>query len=278
MNDAGARVDFGLTRDGHVQLRRHWPAAQPRAVVLLIHGISEHSGRYEHVGQFLAERGFDVVAIDLRGFGQSGGRRAFVDTFDDYFDDVEDQLTEIGALGVPVVLLGHSMGGLIALSYALSARPGPDLLALSAPALGANIPAPLRALTPLLARLAPRLRVPSPIKGEMLATDPAVGEAYFADPLIVRVVTPALGHALLRQMLWTNEHITRLAVPTLVMHGADDPLVPPRSTRPLTDLAPVTRRTYPALRHEIFNEPARFAILQELSDWLTEQLAALAPS
>ena len=272
MNDRAARVDFGLTRDGHVQLRRHWPADHPRAAVLLIHGISEHSGRYEHVGLFLAERGFDVVAIDLRGFGQSGGRRAFVNTFDEYLDDVEDQLAEIRALGVPVVLLGHSMGGLIALSYALSGRPAPDLLALSAPALGANIPAPLRALTPLLALLAPRLRVPSPIKGEMLATDPAVGEAYFADPLIVRFVTPGLGHALMLQMAWTNENLTRLAIPTLVMHGADDPLVPPRSTRPLADLALVTRRTYPALRHEIFNEPARFAILQELADWLTERL------
>ena len=278
MNDRAARVDFGLTRDGHVQLRRHWPAANPRAAVLLIHGISEHSGRYEHVGQFLAERGFDVVAIDLRGFGQSGGRRAFVNTFDDYFDDVEDQVAEIRRLGLPVVLLGHSMGGLIALSYALSERPGPDLLALSAPALGANIPGPLRALTPLLARLAPRLSVPSPIKGEMLATDPAVGEAYFADPLIVRVVTPALGLGLLRQMQWANENLTRLAVPTLVMHGADDPLVPPRSTRRFADLALATRRTYPALRHEIFNEPTRFAILQDLSDWLTAQLAALPPS
>ena len=278
MNDGPARVDFGVTRDGHVQLRRHWPAATPRAAVLLIHGISEHSGRYEHVGHFLADRGFDVVAIDLRGFGQSGGRRAYVHSFDEYLDDVEDQLAEIRALGVPVVMLGHSMGGLIALSYALSARPGPDLLALSAPALGANIPAPLRALTPLLARLAPRLRVPAPIKGDMLATDPAVGEAYLADPLVVRFATPALGMALLRQMHRANDNLTRLAIPTLVMHGADDELVPARFTRPLADLDLVTRRTYPALRHEIFSEPARFAILQELADWLAEQLAHSATS
>jgi len=275
VSDDAARVDFGLTRDGLVQLRRHWPAANPRAAVLLIHGISEHSGRYEHVGQFLADRGFDVVAIDLRGFGQSGGRRAYVASFDDYLDDVEDQMAEVRALGVPVVLLGHSMGGLIALSYALSARPGPDLLALSAPALGASIPAPLRLLTPVLARLAPRLRVPSPIRGETLATDPAVVEAYFADPLVVRTVTPSLGHALLRQVQWANENLARLAIPTLVMHGADDQLVPARFTRPLADLALVTRRTYPALRHEIFNEPARFAILQELTDWLLARLAAL---
>ena len=275
MSEGPARVDFGLTRDAHVQLRRHWPATIPRAAVLLLHGITEHSGRYEHVGRFLAERGFETVAIDLRGFGQSGGRRAYVDSFDDYFDDVEDQMAELRALGLPLVLLGHSMGGLIALSYALSARPGPDLLALSAPALGANIPAPLRALTPVLARLAPRLPVPSPIRGEMLATDPAVGEDYFADPLVVRVATPGLGRALLRQMKWANENLARLAIATYVMHGADDPLVPPRATRPLGDLDNVTRRLYPALRHEIFNEPLQRTILQELVDWLNEQLARL---
>jgi alpha-beta hydrolase superfamily lysophospholipase len=275
VNADPARVDFGLTRDGHVQLRRYWPATDPRAAVLLIHGISEHSGRYEHVGRFLAGHGFDVIAIDLRGFGQSGGRRAYVDSFDDYFDDVEDQLAEVRALGVPIVMLGHSMGGLIALSYVLSTRPAPDLLALSAPALGARIPAPLRALTPVLARLAPRLRVPSPIKGYMLATDLAVGEAYCADPLVVRVATPRLGRALMRQMKWTNDNLGRLAIPTYVMHGADDELVPARFTRPMADLATVTRRTYPALRHEIFNEPAQLAILQELVDWLTGQLARL---
>ena len=267
-----ARVDFGLTRDGQVQLRRHWPASAPRAAVLLIHGISEHSGRYEHVGRFLAERQFDVVAIDLRGFGQSGGRRAYVAAFDEYLDDVEDQLRELRELQLPVVLLGHSMGGLIALSYALTERPQPDLLALSAPALGANIPAPLRALAPVLATVAPHLRVPSPIRGEMLATDPSVGEAYLADPLVVRATTPALGVALMRQIEWARAHLDRLGLPTLVLHGADDPLVPARSTRALGELPLVTRRTYPALRHEIFNETNRAAILQDLVDWLDARL------
>ena len=276
MNDALARVDYGLTRDGLVQLRRHWAAPSPRAVVLVVHGIAEHSGRYEHVGRFLADKGFDVVAIDLRGFGQSGGRRAYVHSFEDFLDDVEDQMAEVRKLGVPVVLLGHSMGGLIALSYALSARPLPDLLALSAPALAANIPAPLRALTPLFARLAPRVQVPSPVRGDVLSTDPAVGAAYMADPLVVRLATPALGHALMRQILWANDHLSGLTLPTFVMHGADDRLVPARSTRTLGEQAGVTRRTYPALRHEVFNEPVHESILQELVDWMTEQLALLA--
>jgi alpha-beta hydrolase superfamily lysophospholipase len=102
-----------------------------------------------------------------------------------------------------------------------------------------------------------------------------VGEAYCADPLVVRVATPGLGRALMRQMRWTNDNLARLAIPTYVMHGADDELVPARFTRSMADLATVTRRTYPALRHEIFNEPAQLAILQELVDWLTGQLARL---
>jgi alpha-beta hydrolase superfamily lysophospholipase len=273
----GSAIDFGLTRDGLVQLRRHWPAATRRAAILLVHGISEHSGRYEHVGQFLADRGFDVVAIDLRGFGRSGGRRAYVESFEEYLDDVEDQLRELRARPLPVALLGHSMGGLIALSYALSTRPAPDLLALSAPALGANIPAPLRVAAPVLARLAPRLRVPSPITGDMLSTDPSVGEAYDRDPLVVRATTPALGAALIRQIQWANAHLDRLTLPTLVLHGADDQLVPARSTRDLAERSAVTRLTYPALRHELFNEPSHDVILGDLVEWIDARLGASQP-
>lgn len=273
MDVGSAVVDFGLTRDGLVQLRRHWRAGSPRAVVLLIHGISEHSGRYEHVGRFLAQHGYDVVAIDLRGFGQSGGRRAYVDSFDDYLGDVEDQVRELRALQLPIVLLGHSMGGLIALSYALSARPAPQLLVLSAPALGAHIPALRRVAAPVLAQVAPRLHVPSHITGDMLSADPTVGEAYDNDPLVVRTNTPALGAALISQIRWANAHLDELSVPTLVVHGADDQLVPARSTRDLAERPCVTRRNYPALRHELFNEPSHDAILRDVVEWLDAKLA-----
>jgi alpha-beta hydrolase superfamily lysophospholipase len=239
--------------------------------MLLLHGISEHSGRYEHVGRHLAAAGVEVIAIDHRGFGMSGGRRAYVASFDEFVDDVEDQLAEVRMLGLPTVLLGHSMGGLIALSYVLEGRPAPDALALSGPALGANVPALLRVLVPVLNRLAPRLRVPTPIKGSQLATDPLVGQAYFADPLVVRTSTPALGHAMLARVTWANEHLARLdahAVPTLVQHGADDPLVPASSTVALGGLPGVHRIEYPGLRHEIFNEPAGPAVLDDLLAWL----------
>ena len=261
-------TDFGVTRDGVVQLRRRWIANEPWAAMLLLHGIAEHSGRYEHVGAQLAAAGVEVIAIDHRGYGLSGGRRAYVRSFAEFRDDVEDQLAQVRALGLPTVLCGHSMGGLIALGYVLEGRPAPDALALSGPALGANIPPLLRAVLPLLARWAPRLRVPTPVDGEQLATDPAVAEAYFADPLVVTTTTPALAEAMLTQMHWANEHLLSLSVPTLVQHGGDDTLVPPASSEPLASVAGVRRIVYPGLRHEIFNEPPNAAIIDELVSWM----------
>lgn len=261
-------VDFGATRDGTVQARRRWRARDPWAAMLLLHGIAEHSGRYEHVGARLAAAGIEVVAIDHRGYGLSGGRRAYVRSFDQFHADVEDQLAQVRTLRLPTALLGHSMGGLIALGYVLSGAPEPDALALSGPALGAQMPAALRALVPVLARVAPRLRVPTPVDAEQLATDPAVGEAYFADPLVVTTTTPALAHALLTAMHDANRRLDALAVPTFVQHGGDDALVPTASSEPLDGRWAVQRRVYPGLRHEIFNEPSHAAVLDDLLAWL----------
>jgi alpha-beta hydrolase superfamily lysophospholipase len=272
---ADAVVDCGITRDGLVQQRRRWAATDAHAAALVVPGISEHSGRYDHVGRALSAAGIDVIAIDARGFGASGGPRAAVQRFGEYLDDVQDQLHQIAALGLPVALFGHSMGGLVALSYALEHRsPRPDVLVLSAPALGAEIPAVLRALVPVMARLAPRVLVPSPISGDMLSTDPTVGAAYRADPLIVTGTTASLGRALLGQMRWVNRHLAPPGMPTLVLHGGDDPLVPPAFTAPLAALAGVERRVLPGLRHEVCNEPSHPATLASIAAWIDAHLDA----
>ena len=265
-------TDFGLTRDGLAQLRRRWSAPAPWAVALLLHGIAEHSGRYEHVGAQLSASGIYTVAIDHRGFGQSGGKQAYVQSFDQFLGDVEDQLAEIRRLDLPVVLIGHSMGGLIACSYATSDRPQPDLLVLSGPALGASIPAPIRAITPVLAKLLPRLRFPNPIRPATLSTDPLVGEAYLADPLVRSFTTPALGWAMLREMRRCNAELARLRVPTLVLHGADDELVPSRFSQPLAGIPGVERRALSGLRHEIFNEPNRGETIDSVIGWIRGRL------
>lgn len=243
--------------------------------MLIVHGIGEHSGRYEHVGEFFTEAGFAVHAFDLPGFGRSGGRRAHVESFDLFLDVVEERLAAVGLDGRPTVLYGHSMGGLIALAYCLSQRQPPDFAVLSAPALDANVPTWQRKGAPLLGRIVPKLPVASPIDGEQLSRDPAVGEAYFADPLVVTSTTAALGSELFATMDATRPQIGQLTVPTYVFHGGADTLVPPQFSAPLQDVAAVTRRLWPSLRHEAHNEPEYRQVLGEVLAWLDGRLSGL---
>ena len=262
------------TRDGLTQLRRRWEAVDPIAAVLIVHGIGEHTGRYEHVGDHLAANGLDVLAADNRGHGQSGGRRGHVDDFGQFLDDVEDLLAERRLLGVPVVLLGHSLGGLIACTYLVSDRPQPDLGILSAPALGAEVPAWQRIAAPVMHKIAPKLFIKGPIDGDILSRDPEVGVAYTDDPLRVPGATAGLGQAIFTTMEATASSLDRIRVPTYVLHGEADELVPPQFSAPLAELDLVTRRTWPGLRHESFNEPEQVEVMDEMIEWLRPQLAS----
>lgn len=268
-------TDLAATRDGLTQLRRRWKARDARAAMLLVHGIGEHSGRYDHVGSFLASKGIDVLAFDTRGFGQSGGRRAHVDRFEQYLDDVEDLLAERRHLSLPVILFGHSLGGLIAARYLVTGRSRPDVTVLSSPALRAEVPAWQRVTAPIMGRLAPRLFVPSRIVGSLLSRDPEVGTVYASDPLVIGGATAGLGRAIFDAMATTSSALDRITIPTYVVHGGDDALVPPAASEAFEALPNVTRRVYDGLLHECFNEPERQTVLDDLAAWLDEQLAAL---
>lgn len=272
MTDFASTTELAATRDGLTQLRRYWKVADPKAAVLLVHGIGEHSGRYEHVGGFLAARGFDVLGFDNRGFGQSGGRRAFVNSFDEYLDDVEDLMANRRELGVPVVLLGHSLGGLIGATYLASSRPAPDLGVLSAPALAAIIPRWRRVLAPILSRIAPKLFLKSKIEGELLSRDTEVQDKYLTDPLVIAGSTAGLGAAILRTMTDTTDRVAAITVPTYVLHGAEDRLVPPSASAPLAALSNVTYRLWDGLRHECFNEPEQVEVMTAMAEWLETKL------
>jgi alpha-beta hydrolase superfamily lysophospholipase len=266
---------LGRTHDDLVQLRRRWRAVPARAAMLLVHGIGEHSGRYEHVGAYFAANGIDVLAFDQRGFGRSGGRPAHVDRFEQFLDDVEDLLAERRRLSLPLILFGHSMGGLIVSRYLVDRRPRPDLAILSSPAIHAVVPRWQRLAVPVIGRLLPRLRLPSRIDPEALSRDPSVGRAYAADPLVLNRVSAGLGRALLSTMATTSVTLDRITTPTFVFHGADDALVPPSASEELERLPNVTRRVYPGLRHECLNEPEQKAVLTDIMAWLDEQLAVL---
>ncbi|MEA2001287.1 MAG: alpha/beta hydrolase [Actinomycetota bacterium] len=259
-------------KDGLTLLTRRWECEDPQARILLVHGLGEHSGRYEHVGDFLAERRFELFAFDLRGHGASEGIRVDVETFDDYLEDLELVFGEMPS-DLPTVIYGHSMGGLIATSYAVSDRPQPSLYVLSAPALDADVPAALKTTAKVLARLRPGMRLPNSIKAEQLSRDPSVGEKYFADPLVMTKGTARFGSALMGQMATIGDELGRLSVPTLVFHGAEDELVPPHASAPLAAVEGVERKLFPGLRHETHNEPEQAEVLGFMAQWLEGQLA-----
>jgi alpha-beta hydrolase superfamily lysophospholipase len=247
---------------------REWPAdGSPRAAAVLVHGLAEHSGRYERTGSLLADAGITVRSFDLFGFGASGGRRGDIADWSLYHDQIEKHLTSVRELGVPLVLLGHSMGGNLAAGYVISGRPPPDLLVLSAPAFGGGA-AWQRGFAGVAARVAPTVSVANSLKGEQLSRDPAVGEAYFRDPLVWEKSTTRLANFLFQAMSDINLGAEKIDVPTLVLHGGADTIVPPQSTAFLADLTGFERRLYPSLRHEILNEPEGPELVQEIVDWV----------
>ena len=254
-------------------LRTWMPDGQPRAVIVVVHGLGEHGGRYEHVGTRLAESGYLVRCVDLRGFGASDGSRAYVDRFDVYLQDLNSQVRDARASGVPVVVLGHSLGGLIAYAFARSGDMSPpDLLVLSSPALGANVPWAKKLAARVLSRIAPRLSIPNHLKGDQLSRDPEVGVAYFSDPLVYEKTTARLGAEMLGAMGVASAAPGPLKMPTLVMHGSDDTIVPPEMSAPLAGVAGVKRVVFEGFRHESFNEEGGEAALSTLIDGLDERL------
>jgi acylglycerol lipase len=273
-------------RDGTELLVRHWSASgEPWASILIVHGIAEHSGRYEHVGGWLAAAGLDVHAYDQRGFGGSSGRRAWVDRWRRNLDDLEDRLAllRVTARGRPVVVYGHSLGGLIVLGYAVAdpPRPLPDALVLSAPAIESTIPGWKRALARVLGAVAPTVAIPNDFDGELLSRDPAVGERYLEDERNQHSTTARFGAEALAEQNRVRLALARLSLPTLVIHGEADRLVPAAATESLAAISGVTRLTYPELRHETHNEPEGAEVVSDVVAWLRTTVgpgATIGPS
>lgn len=270
-------TDFPLcTADGLDLAGRAWmPPAPPRAVIAVVHGINEHSGRYGFIAERASQRGLGMVTLDLRGHGLSPGPRAWVERFDDYLLDVDTLLAKARELaaGRPVFLMGHSMGGAIALRWVAQRGPQVAGLILSSAALrvGGDVPRLLVLLAPLLSRLLPQVRG-TRLSPEVLSRIPEAVAAYESDPLVTRKGAPArTGAELLRAMELNRAAAPSLHLPVYLFHGDADRLTDPVGSREINDLwggADHSLRLWPGSRHETLNDLDREAVAAELLDWV----------
>lgn len=259
--------------------RQAWlPDKDPRAVVVLVHGVSEHSGRYHHVAARLVADGHAVHALDHRGHGRSEGPRALIDRMDHAVADV-DELVEAAAdthPGVPVVMLGHSMGGLVAVCYALLHQRRLAGLMLSGllAALEAASPA-TRLAARVLSALTPHLGVVA-IDSVLISRDPEVVRVYDSDPLVFHGRLPARTvFELERAVQSLPSRVQAITLATLIMYGSADQLCPPAGSLMLHERIGARDKllkVYDGLYHEIFNEPERGSVLEDVCAWLRERV------
>jgi acylglycerol lipase len=268
----------GTTRmpDGTILRTLEWRTAdEPWAIALIVHGLGEHGGRYGPVARAFTAAGIEVHAYDHRGFGGSAGPRAYVERWSVYHDDLAVRIAALRETrpGLPLVLYGHSMGGLVALGYVLAeaALPQPDLLVLSAPGIEATVPGWKRQLAAALTRITPRMRLANGLADDGLSRDPAVRAAADADPLCQSTSTVRLGAEAFAEQERVQAVLARvdaLPVPTYVFHGSADPIVPITATQRLEGKGNVTRRVHDGLRHECHHEPEHEDVLAEVVGWV----------
>lgn len=251
------------------------PEGAPRAGVLLVHGVAEHSGRYAHVAAFLTGRGYAVYTLDLRGHGKSPGMRAYVESYTLYLDDLKAYLDTIRAAqpGLPLFILGHSMGGLITLAFtarhqALLA----GMITSAAPVNLAETTAPALVLVArVLDRVLPKARLVALDAADM-SHDPAIRESYDSDPLNYRgKLTVRQGMVLTRLAEAAQAGLPGIRIPCLCMHGAQDPIADPSALDIIEQHLGAPDRTfkrYAGMFHEIFNELDKQVVLEDVGRWL----------
>jgi alpha-beta hydrolase superfamily lysophospholipase len=271
-----------VTPDGLTIHHQAWlPDGDPKAVVLLLHGLAEHSGRYERVASALTDARYAVRTLDHRGHGRSDGKRTYVKAYADYQRDILQfrRFVEQQHPGLALFVLGHSMGGNLAVGHVLDHQDGVRGMVLSAPALapGASLsPAKIK-LAKLVGRIAPGLPAEK-LSADAISRDPAVVAAYMADPLVFNgKITAGAAAALLGSMEGFPSRYAELRLPILLQHGTADALVDIAGTRQLEAgavNAQVTSHYYDGLYHEVFNEPERATVLADTIAWLDSVMAA----
>lgn len=268
-----------VTPDGTTLFWVSLAPVEPTALVVILHGYGEHSGRYLHVVDALVQCGFAVLRYDMRGHGRSGGRRGFVDAFGDYLEDLERMLAvgRRSAPGRPIYLLAHSHGGLVALRRLVDRDDDIAGAVLSAPYVAAFRPPPRAAVMAIHAvgRVLPRLRIPFGRHVERLTHDPAMQAEAERDPLRTPVATPRWYGEMRAAQELVERRAAKLGLPLLVLLAGADTVTSSASVERAferTESDDVTVITYPEQRHELLNELERDEVLADVADWIEQRL------
>ena len=249
------------------------PSAEPRAVVVLVHGLKDYSDRYNDFAASLVKKGYAVYALDLRGHGDSEGDRVWIDGFGDYLDDLDLYLQKVrtAEAGKKIFLYGHSMGGAIVTLYTLTREPRPAGLITSAAALKTEESGAVTGPVKFLSAIAPRLAV-FELKDENFSRDPKVVASMPTDPLIYDGKAPARTAAeVLGAIATIREKSGTLEVPVLSMHGTKDLVTPPAGSKELIEAAKSTDKTfksYEGLAHDLVHEPEKQQVMDDVAAWL----------
>lgn len=265
------------SKDGLQFYAQEWrPDGEIRAAVALIHGLGEHSGRYQHVAQAFNRRQFGVMALDHRGHGRTKGVRGH-GSYDVILEDIDRLLEEIDRRypGLPVFLYGHSLGGSLVLYYALQRRPQLKGVICTSPGLiPANNPPAQIVIARIMSAIAPAFQINNGLDVSGLARDPAVAKAYTSDPLVHGKISARLGLDLIQDGQWIIEHAAEFPLPLLLMQGSADRLVNPSGTQQFAARAKgdVTFRLLDGWYHELHNEVEKEVVLGEMIAWMEQHL------
>ena len=263
--------------DGDNIAVQDWPLEPDirwRGVVLLVHGLGEHAGRHERLARQLNDWGFAVRGYDQHGHGESGGRQGGLPTDTRLLDDLTDMVDALRARmnpDTPLILLGHSLGGLVAARFVSQAIRPVEALVLSSPALDPGLTAAQKILLAILPRIAPNFRVSNGLNPAHLSHDPAVVAAYRADKLVHDRISGRLARFMVDSGPVVQAQAPHWQVPTLLLYAGADALVNPAGSQAFAAAAPkqvVQARCFEHLHHEIFNELDAGPVFAELQAWI----------
>lgn len=270
------------SRDGIDFFVRGWePDVKPKAVVALIHGHGEHVGRYEHVAKAMTDAGYIFAGFDLRGHGKSGGLRGHFPSLDTAFQDIKQFLIFLTQRypSLPQFIYGHSLGGLLVLTYALQHKTGLKGVIATGAGLRSQVHDQKMKVTlaKVMGSIAPTVLIPTGLDNTVLSHDPQVLDAYVKDPLVHDRISLAFGKAGLQATDYAWAHAEEFPVPLLIMHGTADRNTYSHGSSDFAKLASkknpdVTLKLWDGMYHEVHNEPEKAQVIQFMIDWLDRHL------